>query len=160
MSGNACVPFTDWTLWADRVYYPFGHERPGATRVLKPTRRLRFEPGTQIFTEGVVDYSPASGETRQLHYERIGQQTAYLRCGMYGGTPGGDIHQGGYDGPGMTGGETYDVTDMTQRISLRGLDEHLCRVMHEGETVIGVYQTIDPVVFEACTTGRPGWDFL
>ena len=79
---------------------------------------------------------------------------------MYGGTPDGDIHQGGYDGPDLTEGETYDVTDMTQRIGLRGLDEHLCRVTCGDETVIGVYQTIDPVAFEACTAGRPGWDFL
>ncbi len=68
---------------------------------------------------------------------------------MYGGTPDGGIHQGGYDGP-----------DMTQRIGLRGLDEHLCRVTYGDETVIGAYQTIDPVAFEACTAGRPGWDFL
>ncbi len=160
VSGNAFVPFADWTLWGDRVYYPFGHERAGATRVSKPTRRLRFDRDTQIFVEGVVDYRFATGETKQLHYERIGQQTAFLKCGMYGGTPGGDIHQGGYDGPDMTEGETYDLGDTAQRIGLRGLDEHLCRVTCEGETVIGVYQTIDPVAFEACTAGRPGWAFL
>lgn len=160
VSGNAFVPFADWTLWGDRVYYPFGHPTPGATKVLKPTRRLRFEPDSQVFTEGIVDYRLVTGETRQLHYERIGQQTAYLRCGMYGGTPGGDVHQGGYDGPDMTEGETFDVTQLSQRIGLRGLDEHLCRVTCEGETVIGVYQTIDPVAFEACTAGRPGWAFL
>lgn len=159
-NGNAFVPFADWTLWGDRVYYPFGHATPGATKVLKPTRRLRFDPETQVFVEGVVDYRLVTGETRQLHYERIGEQTAYLRCGMYGGTPDGDIHQGSYDGPPMTEGETYDLTDLRQRIGLRGLDEHLCRVTCGGETVIGVYQTIDPVAYEACTAGRPGWDLL
>lgn len=160
VSGNAFVPFADWTLWGDRVYYPFGHARAGATRVAKPDRRLRFEPDTQIFAEGVVDYRLDTGETKQLHYERIGDLTAFLRCGMYGGTPTGDIHQGGYDGPDMTEGETYDVSDPRVRIGLRGLDEHLCRVTCDGETVLGVYQTIDPVTFEVTTSGRPGWAFL
>jgi len=160
VSGNAFVPFADWTLWGDRVYYPFGHARQGATRVAKPDRRLRFEPDTQIFREGVVDYELGTGERKQLHYERIGQQSAYLKCGMYGGTPNGDIHQGGYDGPDLTEGETFDVTDPRVRIGLRGLDEHLCRVTCDGETVLGVYQTIDPVAFEVTTSGRPGWALL
>ena len=160
VSGNAFVPFADWTLWGDRVYYPLGDARPGATRVAKPTRQLRFEPETDILAEAIVDYTLDTGETKQLHYERIDQQTAFLRCGMYGGTPGGDIHQGSYYGPDMTEGETYDLLPATTRIGLRGLDEHLCRVTCDGETVIGIYQTIDPVAYEACMSGRPGWDFL
>jgi len=159
-NGNAFVPFTDWTLWGDRVYYPFGHSRKGATRVAKPDRRLRFEPDTQIFAEGIVDYRLDTGETKRLHYERIGGHTAFLRCGMYGGTPGGDIHQGSYDGPDMTEGETYDVSDPAVRIGLRGLDEHLCRVTCDGESTIGIYQTIDPLAFEVTMSGRPGWAFL
>lgn len=160
-NGNAFVAYPDWTLWGDRLYYPFGDARTGATRVLKPSRRLRFEPTTQIFAEGIVDYRFENGEKAQLHYERIGHQTAYLRCGMYGGTPGGDIHQGGYDGPDMTEGETYDVTRPESRIGIRGLDEHLCRVTRDdGTSTIGVYQTIDPVAYEACASGRKGWEFL
>ncbi|MEV4602930.1 hypothetical protein AB0K15_36730 [Amycolatopsis sp. NPDC049253] len=160
VSGNAFVPFSDWTLWGDRVYYPFGDSRPGATRVAKPTRRLRFDPDTDIFAEGIVDYRLGTGEVKRLHYEHLGLQTAFLRCGMYGGTPESGIHQGSYDGPSMTEGETYDLTNPRTRISLRGLDEHLCRVTCDGETVIGIYQTIDPVAYETCKSGRPGWDFL
>lgn len=160
VSGNAFVPFADWTLWGDRVYYPFGSPRTGATKVAKPNRRLRFDPDTQVFAEGIVDYTLATGEHKQLHYERIGEQTAYLRCGMYGGTPGSDIHQGSYDGPPMTEGEAVDLSSAASRIGLRGLDEHLCRVTCEGETVLGVYQTIDPVAYEVCAAGRPGWAFL
>ncbi|WIX83757.1 hypothetical protein QRX50_24845 [Amycolatopsis carbonis] len=160
VSGNAFVPFSDWTLWGDRVYYPFGDSRPGATRVAKPTRRLRFDPDTDIFAEGIVDYRLGTGEVKQLHYEHLGLQTAFLRCGMYGGTPESGIHQGSYDGPELTEGETYDLTDPRTRIGLRGLDEHLCRVTCEGETVIGIYQTIDPVAYETCKSGRPGWGFL
>lgn len=160
VSGNAFVPFADWTLWGDRSYYRFGDPQAGAARVAKPTRWLRFEPDSQLFVEGVVDYELSTGEHKRLHYERIGQQSAFLRCGMYGGTPGGGIHQGGYDGPPMTEGQRDDLTDLRTRIGLRGLDEHLCRVTCDGESVIGVYQTIDPVAYEMCTSGRPGWSLL
>jgi hypothetical protein len=160
VSGNAFVPFADWSLWGDRIYRPFGHEVPGATRVGKPTRRLRFEPETELFVEGVVDYTLDTGEPRQLHYERVGRQTAFLRCGMYGGTPDRDIHQGAYDGPELTEGETFDLADPRTRIRIRGLDEHLCRVTCGDQTAIGIYQTIDPVAYEACAAGRPGWAFL
>ena len=47
---------------------------------------------------------------------------------MYGGTPDKQIHQGGYDGPDLVEGETYDVNDPLVRARLAGLDEHLCRV--------------------------------
>ncbi|MHA6622437.1 hypothetical protein [Pseudonocardia sp. DLS-67] len=160
-NGNAFVAFGDWTIWGDRRYYPFGDERKGCGKVGKPTRRLRFEPGTQVFAEGIVDYRFDTGETARLHYEKIGQQTAFLRCGMYGGTPGGDIHQGGYDGPDMTEGETLDLTRPEARIGVRGLDEHLCRVTRDdGTSALGIYQAIDPVAYEACVSERPGWDFL
>ena len=160
VSGNAFVPFREWTLWGDRVYYPFGSAHQGVAKVAKPTRRLRFDPLTQVFVEGIVDYRLSTGEHKQLHYERIGEQTAYLRCGMYGGTPGSDLHQGSYDGPDMTEGEVVDLSGAPERIGLRGLDEHLCRVTCGNETVIGVYQTIDPVAYEACLSGRPGWAML
>jgi hypothetical protein len=160
-NGNAFVAFPDWTLWGDRLYYPFGDSRKGFATVLKPTRRVRFEPDTQVFAEAVVDYEFGTGEKAQLHYEKIGQQTAYLRCGMYGGTPGGDIHQGGYDGPDMTEGETLDLLRPDVRIGVRGLDEHLCRVTRDdGTSVLGVYQTIDPAAYEACMSNRRGWEFL
>jgi hypothetical protein len=160
-NGNAFVAFDDWTLWGDRLYYPFGSARKGFSKVGKPTRRLRFEPDTQVFAEAVVDYTFDTGEKAQLHYEKLGQQTAFLRCGMYGGTPGGDIHQGGYDGPDMTEGETFDVTRPETRIGIRGLDEHLCRVTRDdGTSVLGIYQTIDPLAYEACVSDRRGWDLL
>jgi hypothetical protein len=160
-NGNAFVAFPDWTLWGDRLYYPFGDSRKGFATVLKPTRRLRFEPDTQVFAEAIVDYEFGTGEKAQLHYEKIGQQSAYLRCGMYGGTPGGDIHQGGYDGPDMTEGETLNLLRPDVRIGVRGLNEHLCRVTRDdGTSVLGIYQTIDPVAYEACVSNRRGWDFL
>lgn len=160
-NGNAFVAFPQWTLWGDRLYYPFGDKRPGHGTVHRPTRRLRFEADTQIFAEAVVDYHFSTGESAQLHYEKIDQQSVFLRCGMYGGTPGGDIHQGGYDGPQLTEGETLDVTEPSVRVGVRGLTEHLCRVTRDdGVSTIGIYQTIDPLAYEACVSGRRGWDLL
>ncbi|MTD14830.1 hypothetical protein GIS00_12850 [Nakamurella sp. YIM 132087] len=160
-NGNAFVAFPDRALWGDRLFYRFGDPRKGFEKVLKPTRRLRFEPDTQVFTEAVVDYRFGDGSIDRLHYEKIGQQTAFLRCGMYGGTPDGDIHQGSYDGPDLTEGETFDLHRPETRIGIRGLDEHLCRVTRDdGTTVLGIYQTIDPLAYEACVSGRPGWDLL
>jgi hypothetical protein len=44
---------------------------------------------------------------------------------------------------------------------VRGLDEHLCRVVRDdGASTLGIYQTIDPVAYEACVSDRRGWDFL
>lgn len=160
VSGNSFVGFTDWALWGDRVYYEFGDPRPGAGRVNKPRRRLRFEPRAKIFEEGVVEYVLDTGESKERHYERVAQQTAYLKCGMYGGTPDRDIHQGSYFGPDLVEGETYDVTDPAIRVELRGLDEHLCRVTCDSETAMGIYQTIDPAAYEACASRRKGWEFL
>jgi hypothetical protein len=160
VNGNAFVSFEDWTLWGDRVYYYLGDSRKGAARVHRPSRRLRFEPDTHIFAEGIVEYPLESGEVKTLHYERIGQQTIYLRCGMYGGTPDGDIHQGGYDGPELVQGETYDVTRRDVRSHITGLNEHLCRVSCDGEVTTGIYQTIDPLAYETCASGRRGWEFL
>lgn len=160
VSGNAFVAFPSWNLWGDRVFHTFGSTESGSLLVGKPTRRLRFEPGTHLFVEGMVDYPLANGETRSVHYERLANQTAFLRCGMYGGTPDGDIHQGGWDGPPTVQGETEDVADPLVRARLSGLDEHLCQVACDGEEVLGIYQTIDPVAYEMCRSGRPGWSFL
>src|SRR5690348_2304424 len=109
-------------------------------RVTTVQRRLRFEPDTHIFVEAVVDYRLDTGDTMQLHFERLGYQTAYLRCGMYGGTPDGGIHQGMYVGDDVVQGDAYDVTVADNRIKLAGLDEHQCRVTHDGETTTGIYQ--------------------
>ena len=159
-NGNAFVAFADWTLWGDRTFYRFGDRRTGHGKVGKPSRWLRFEPDTHVFAEAVVQYPLSTGEKKTVHYTRIGQQTAYLRCGMYGGTPDRDVHQGGYDGPPLVEGETYDVSDPFVRTRISGLDEHLCRVECDGETVTGVYQTIDPLAYENCVAGKPGWAFL
>jgi hypothetical protein len=162
VSGNSFVAFRNFTIWGDKVFYAFGDPRPGAGRIAGVNRRLRFEPETKIFVEGIVDFTLGSGEVKQLHYERIGNQTAYLRCGMYGGTPDKGIHQGGYTGDAeLVEGDVFDVNRPEVRASLVGLDEHLCRVTCDGETTTGLYQPIDPNAYHACASpNRPDWSFL
>ena len=159
-SGNNFVAFADYAIWGDRIFYYFGDPRPGMGRVAKTERRLRFEPDTHIFVEGVLDYTLTSGETLHVHYERIANQTAYMRCGMYGGTADKGIHQGMYVGDDVVEGDRHDVSDPSARAYLAGLDEHQCRVTCEGETVVGIYQPIDPDAYHACLEGRDGWAFL
>lgn len=159
-SGNSFVNFAKYGIWGDRVFYPIGDPRPGAGRVVRVDRRARFEPDTNIFTEAVVDYELADGAHKQLHFERMGHQTAYLRCGMYGGTPDGLRYQGLYPGEDLVEGESHDVTRPEARSYLAGLDEHQCRVTCEGETVVGVFQPIDPDAYYACLQGKRGWSFL
>lgn len=158
-SGNAFVAFEDFAIWGDRVFYPADSGRPGAGRAEVLRRRLRFEPDTRIFTEGVVDYRLDGRKDLQLHFERIGHQTAFLRCGMYGGSPDGR-YQGLYPGEDLTEGDVADASDPAVRTSLAGLDEHQCRVTGAGSEVVGVFQPIDPAAYEACAAGRTGWSFL
>ncbi len=160
MSGNNFVEFEDFSIWGDRVFYNFGDPRPGMGRIVKTERRLKFEPDTHIFLEGIIDYTLDTGEVKQLHYRRLGYQTAYMRCGMYGGTPDKDIHPGMYVGDNVVEGDTYDVTRPEVRTYLAGLDEHQCAVTCEGETTTGIFQPIDPDAYEACVAGRPGWSLL
>jgi len=159
-SGNSFVAFSDYAIWGDQILYPFGDARPGMGRIVKSDRRLRFEPGTNIFVEGEIDYTLDDGDVKRVHYERIGAQTAYLRCAMYGGTPDSGIHQGEYVGDDVVEGDDYDVNDPHSRMHLMGLDEHQCRVTCDGETVVGIYQPIDPDAYERCAAGLPRWSFL
>lgn len=162
VSGNSFVAFENFTIWGDKVFYRFGDPRPGAGRVVGADRRFRFEEDTKIFKAGVVDYTLDSGEVKRLEYERLGNQTAYLRCGMYGGTPDKNIYQGGYTGDDeLIEGDFFDVNQPEVRASLVGLDEHLCRVTCEGETTTGLMQPIDPNAYNACASPtRKGWAFL
>jgi hypothetical protein len=158
-SGNAFVNFARFGIWGDRVFYPFGDERPGAGHVVSVHRRLRFEHDTRIFCEAVLDYELGDGSTRQLHVERLGFQTAYLRCGMYGGSPDGR-YQGVYPGEDVVEGAVDDVTDPFARSRLAGLDEHQCRITCDGETVVGVFQPIDPAAYDLCHGAKAGWGLL
>jgi hypothetical protein len=162
--GGNWIRFDDFAVWGRRVLFDFGDPTPGAGRVTKVERRLHFEEDTKIFTEGVLDYSFDDGRQRQVHFERLGYQTAFMRCGMYGGTPEDGIYQGQLSGADLATerveGDRYDVTDPAVRLRLRGLDEHHCRISCGEQVSTGILQPLEPDAYQACLQGTPGWSFL
>jgi hypothetical protein len=154
--GGMWIDLGDVAVWGRVLLRPLGDLRPPG-RVTGVRRRLRFEEGTQVFTEGLVELDLDDGTTREMHLERLGAQTAFMRCGFYGGTPGTDVHHGGHDGPLRVEHDRFDVTDPAARLALRGLDEHHCRVSWEGGSTTGVLQPVEPDAYEACVAGDRGW---
>ncbi|CAN5201061.1 hypothetical protein BH09ACT10_BH09ACT10_08260 [soil metagenome] len=155
--GGMWIDLGDVAIWGKRLLYPIGDAREGAGAVREINRRLRFEPDTNIFVEGVVDLTFDDGSERQLHLQRLGNQTAYMKCGFYGGTPDSGLRPGEYDGPERVEWDRFDVNDAAVRLKLRGLDEHHCVVTDGTRTTTGILQPLEPDVYEACVEGRPGW---
>jgi hypothetical protein len=162
-NGYQFVDFGSWSIWGDRVFYPYGDERPGMGRLTSVKRRLSFEPGTHIFAGGEVSNTLSTGETKQVTYQRLGQQTAYLRCGLYGGpnggTPGAGLWQGMFGRDEVLEGEVVELTE-AGRTALIGLDEHHCAVSCDDVHTTGLFQAYDTIAYDRCTKGIPGWEFL
>jgi hypothetical protein len=158
--GGIWIDLGDVGLWGKRLLYPMGDARTGAGAVREIDRSLRFEPGTEIFTAGLIDLAFDDGSRRRLRLTRFGNQTAFMRCGFYGGTPGSGLGHGEYDGPELIEWDGFDVNDPAVRRELRGLDEHHCLVEQDGgdrPAATGVLQPLEPDVYLACVEGRPGW---
>jgi hypothetical protein len=155
--GGIWIDLHDVGLWGKRLLYSFDDQRPGCGRVSEISRRLRFEPETALVEAGVIDLIFDDGSHRTLLLERFGHQTAFMRCGFYGGTPDSHLHPGEYAGPARVEWDRFDVTDPAVRLRLRGLDEHHCRVVDGDRATTGILQPVEPDVFEACRTGAPGW---
>jgi hypothetical protein len=158
------VEFGDWSVWLNRVLYNLGDARRGTGRIVKQENRLQFDPETHLFTGGIVANTLESGEVKELHFRRLGSQIGFLRCGMYGGreggTPVGDIWHGVYVGDDVVSGETYDVTQSAVQIELAGGANHHCEVTCDGETTTGLFETHDPMTWEFCRDGAPGYSLL
>jgi hypothetical protein len=159
------VEFADWGIFADNVFYNLGDKRMSSP-VRKATRRLRFDPETTMLLGGETDILLENGEEKRYSFERIFEQVAFLRCGMYGGyggrggTPTGNIWHGQYVADFATSGETYDVTDPKVQWELSGLDQCVARFESEGETTIGIVETENAVVYQAALEGRRGMSVL
>jgi hypothetical protein len=149
----------DFAVWGRTLLYDFGDPRPGLGRVVDVQRRLRFEEVTRIFLAGEIDYTFDDGERRSVRLERLGDQTAYMRCALYGGSPDGSIQQGDAVGHHVEG-DCFDVTDPAVRATLSGLNEHHCRVSCDGITTTGILQPLEPDAYQACASGERGWAFL
>jgi hypothetical protein len=163
MSGQ-WVEFPEWSVWLNRILYNLGDPRPGAGTILARTHRLRFEPDTNLLQAGEVDLLLASGDTKTLSFRRLGQQVAYLRCGMYGGpnggTPYGDIWQGMYVGEDIVSGETFDTNDPEVRARICGLDDMHAVFECGGETVTGLIEPYDTVCYDWAKAGIGGFSLL
>jgi hypothetical protein len=163
-TGGQWVEFESWSIWGNRVLYNLGDSRPGTGRVVRQERRLTFEPDTHLFAGGVVLNTLETGEVKELRYRRLGNQTAFLRCGMYGGreggTPSGDIWHGMYVGDDVVSGETYDVNQAEVRRFLAGAADHHCEVVCDGEVTYGMFESHDPLTWELARAGRPGYALL
>jgi hypothetical protein len=162
-SGNQWIEFGDWSIWLNRNLYNLGDPRPGTGMYSRVERRLKFDPVSHLFTEGIVTNYLDNGEKFDVHIRRIKNQIAFLRCGMYGsnlgGTPDGDIWHGQPVGD-LIGGGAYDVNKPEVQAQLAGLDDHLCEVTARGETTIGIFEPYEPVCWEACRDGKPGYALL
>lgn len=158
--GGVWIAFSQFAIWGPIVLYPYGDGRTRYGKVRKVERRLRFEKDTKIFLEGEIDFTLDDGDVKRVHFERIGQQTAYMTCGLYGGSPDRSIWQGDYVGEGVVQGDCHDLRDPQTRSALRGLDEHHCRITCEGEVSTGILQPLEPDAYEACLRGEKGWALL
>jgi len=158
--GGNWVWLDDRAIWGRRVFYPLNDERSGAGKVVNVNRRLRFEEDTLIFVEGVLDIEFDDGTRRSLHYEKLGQQTAFMRCGLYGGSPDGATYQGFRTASLHVESDQFDVRQPEVRRALSGLNEHHCRVTDGSRTSTGILQPLEPDAYQACLEGRPGWSFL
>lgn len=139
---------------------PLRRQPEGARQSGKIDRRLRFEDDTKIFVEGEIDYTLDSGEIKTVHYERLGNQTAYMTCGLYGGTPDNTIFQGDYVGDNVVQGDEYDLSVAEIKKRLSGLNEHHCRVTCDGRQTTGILQPLEPDAYEACVQKQKGWALL
>ena len=133
------VEFEDFGIWGDHVLYNIGDARKRSGTLARRVHRMRFEPDTHLLQGGEVDLVFADGSVRTMTFERLGNQIAFLRCGMYGGpnggTPDGDLWHGMQVARGdevVVHGETFDVNDPDVRSRLAGQDQHHCRVALRG----------------------------
>jgi hypothetical protein len=161
------VEFEDFGIWGDHVLYNIGDARKRSATLTKRMHRMHFEPETHLLKSGEVDFHFADGNVKTMSFERLGNQIAFLRCGMYGGpnggTPDGDLWHGMAVAQGdevVVHSETFDVNDPEVRQSLAGLDDHHCRVTCDGEVTYGLVEPYDPLCYEVSKAGVLGFSLL
>ncbi len=158
------VEFDEYGVWGDHILYNLGDERRGSGTLRGRRHRLRFEPDTHLLLSGEVDLVFASGEEKTMTFERLGNQIAFLRCGMYGGpnggTPDGNIWHGMDVGDGVVTGETYDANDPEVRARICGLDQHHARFECDGEVTYGIIEPYDTLCYEMASSGLGGFSLL
>ena len=162
------VEFEDFGVWGDHLLYNLGdptHKKSGT--LARRLHRMRFEDDTHLLLSGEVDLVFADDSVKTMTFERLGNQIAFLRCGMYGGpnggTPDGDLWHGMKVAQGdevVVTGETYDVTDPVIRTRLAGQDQHHCRIACDGEVTYGLVEPYDTLCYEVAKAGVMGFSLL
>jgi len=151
------VDFNDWSVWGWKDLPPIDSEREVLKYTFDPDYTLKFDETTRLFTEGIITNTYRSGDTRELHWRRIDNQIAFLRCGGYGGvnggTPDGDLWWGADVGE-LIGGGACDLSKPENQIRLSGGNEHLCEVSCGNETTIGIFEPVEPTAYEWCRDRR------
>lgn len=155
------VEFKTWSLWGSKNMRPLGDELPGAGRLTPIDRQLRFDADTGEIREAIITNVDEAGHARELHYRRLGFQSAYLRCGGYGAsTPdGGGIH-GIYPGEDKLYHGNYDLTDPSTRMKLGDLVDHHCEVSCGTETTYGMLECFEPLLKGVCEQNKSGFRLL
>ncbi len=153
------VEFAEWGLWGDQLLVNLGSPERRNGIVRRVRSRLRFDSETQLLVAGEAQLELDGGVLKTMTFERMGNQVAYLRCGMYGGpnggTPGTDVWMGQDVGE-VTTGETYDLGDPQTRLALSGLNQLHARFDCEGEVAYGIVELYEPLAYEAASRGRFG----
>ncbi len=161
------VEFADIGIWGDHVLYNIGDPRKRSATLARRIHRMRFEADTHLLVSGEVDLVLADHSVRTMHFERLGHQIAFLRCGMYGGpnggTPDGDLWHGmavAARDEVVVHAETFDVTDPAVRSRLAGQDQHHCRITLDGEVTYGLVEPYDTLCYEVAKAGVMGFSLL
>lgn len=158
------VEFGDWSIWGNQMLRNIGSFEHSASTIEPVDRKLRFDAVTKHLQGGIITNRLSNGDLREIRYEQVGNQTAFLRCAMYTGpdgrgTPEGDHHHG-MDLGDLVDGESYDISDPLVRERIGGFEDHLCRATCNGETVIGILECRNPVLFEMCSDRASGYSIL
>ena len=161
------VEFPNWLIWGWRCLWNIGDDEhsKAASPVIPFAHRMRFDLQTRHLLGGIVSNKFPDGSVREITYEQVGNRVAYMRTGMYmgpdqNGTPEENYFQGTPGGDDVVLGETYDLTDPKVRLRIRGFEDHLMRVTCDGEEAVGILECCNPVLYEKCAAGVPGFSFL
>lgn len=152
------MEFKDWSIWGNRLLYNLGDSaHPGAETIEPVEQRLRFDPETRHLIGGIVVNRLPSGELREVHYEAIGRQCAFMRTGGYTGcnglgTPGSNLHHGMPAGERVEG-ETHDLADPAVRMKIEGFENLLVRATCNGETTVGILESRNPALHAMASKG-------